>query len=209
MTAEKAPFTICSGFPVSSVAVASDIFLVGSKAANLTSFGASEIAVSISSHHDRALEAGAVQTFAKHLAGRAEVHGRERAGREQAEVDRRDFMGSDVGVGQGMELRNRARPIVARANGTDRQRAAMVRAVALDERATNVGQARHQHFEAVIIPPLGLVVASPAAAIPVLERRPGAGIANAADWCGRAIDLTDGRPAPASDDSAVNDAGGQ
>ena len=43
MTAAKAPFTIRCVLPVESVAVASDIFFAGSKGANLTNFGASEI----------------------------------------------------------------------------------------------------------------------------------------------------------------------
>ena len=108
--------------------------------------------------HNRTLEARAVQTFAKHFAGARKVGDRQRAGREEFEVDRRDFMGPGVlGVGQGMELRNRARPIIAGANGTDRQPAAMVLAVALEERATDGGQARQQHMEVVIIQPLGLV----------------------------------------------------
>jgi hypothetical protein len=41
-----------------------------------------------------------------------------------------------------MELRNRALPIGASANGTDRQRAAMTRAVALEQCATDGGQVR-------------------------------------------------------------------
>ena len=49
-------------------------------------------------HHNRALEARAVQTFAEHFTGAREVRVRQRAGLEQAKVDRRDFMGSGVGV---------------------------------------------------------------------------------------------------------------
>ena len=45
MTTAKAPFTIRCGFPVESVAVASDIFFAGSKAANLINRGASETAL--------------------------------------------------------------------------------------------------------------------------------------------------------------------
>ena len=45
MTAAKAPFTIRCGLPVESVAVASDIFFAGSKAANLINRGASETAL--------------------------------------------------------------------------------------------------------------------------------------------------------------------
>ena len=41
MTTAKAPFTIRCGLPAASVAVASDIFLAGSKAANLIKRGAS------------------------------------------------------------------------------------------------------------------------------------------------------------------------
>jgi hypothetical protein len=62
-------------------------------------------------HHNRALEAGAVQAFAEHFTGARDVRVRQRVGREQAKVDRRDFMRPGVGVGQGMEFRNRALPI--------------------------------------------------------------------------------------------------
>ena len=79
-----------------------------------------------------------------------------------------------VSVGQGMELRNRALPIGASANGTDQQRAAMVLAVALEECATNGGQVRQQHFEAEIIPPLGF--ASRLLPGPCLRRSGGRGL---------------------------------
>ena len=45
MTAAKAPFTIRCVPPAASIAVASDIFFAGSKGANLTNFGASEVAL--------------------------------------------------------------------------------------------------------------------------------------------------------------------
>ena len=45
MTTAKAPFTIRCVAPAESVAVASDIFVAGSKGTNLTSFGASETAL--------------------------------------------------------------------------------------------------------------------------------------------------------------------
>ena len=72
------------------------------------------------SRHNRALEARAVQTFPEHFVGAPDVRIPQKAGSEQAEVDGRDFVGPGVGVGQGMELRNRALPIGASANGTDR-----------------------------------------------------------------------------------------
>ena len=69
-------------------------------------------------------------------------------------------MRPNVGVGQGMELRNRALPIGASAHGTDGQRATMTLAVAPDKRVSNVGQARQQHFEADFIALLGFASVS-------------------------------------------------
>ena len=93
------------------------------------------------SRHNRALKARAVQTFPEHFVGAPDVRIPQRVGREQAKVDGRDFMGPGAGVGQSMELRNRAQSIVAGAHGTNRQPAAMVRAVALEEGAPDGGQA--------------------------------------------------------------------
>jgi hypothetical protein len=93
-------------------------------------------------HHNRASEAGAVQTFAQHLTGAPKVRIRQRVRVELVEIDGRDLMLPYVRVGQGMELSNRAHPIIARAHGADRQPATMLRAAAPEKRATNVKQAR-------------------------------------------------------------------
>ena len=96
-----------------------------------------------------------------------------------------------------MELRNRALPIVAGANGTDGQLARMARAVAPEERATNGGQARQQHFEAKVIPFLGFLARLPPGPFQCRSGGSGRRTRTRHDRCGRASDLTAGCPAPA------------
>jgi hypothetical protein len=50
---------------------------------------------------------------------RGGVHVRQGAGPHEAELDGRELMGPDVGVGQGMELGNRALPMGASADGAE------------------------------------------------------------------------------------------
>ena len=150
-----------------------------------------------SAHQNPILEARAVQALAEHLTDARGVCVRERAGPQEAQVDGGDLMGPDVGVGWGVELGNWACPIGASADGTDRQSAGMVGAVALEERATDVGQAWQQHFEAVIIQLLGL--ASRLLPGPLQWRSDGRGrrTRTRRDGGDRAMEWATGGPAPA------------
>src|SRR5437868_737181 len=96
-----------------------------------------------------------------------------------------------------MELRNRVLPIFKGTYGADRQRAALVRALAPDERSRDEGKVGPQHLDADFIPILGLASrlhASPGSRGGGHRRlRPRARLSQFS----RSIDLTDGRLAQA------------